>query len=355
MSSTRILFSPHRSPLVSLSRMLQGASYHNARFFIFADSHTTALCLPRLVATVKPLQEALFFELPTGEEAKNIEVAVSLWQALLESGANRDSVIINLGGGSISDIGGFVAATYQRGIRYINVPTTLLAMVDAAIGGKTALDLAGVKNQVGLFHWPDAVCIDPSFLETLSQHDLLSGRYEMLKTLLIAPPEAGLGDWDIALDTVPDKALISACAHFKMAVCHADPYDRSVRRILNFGHTFGHALETWRRSNNNPVSHGEAVAMGMWCSIWLSVRKLNCPSQLLDRYTSHVGSHLSVPAITLRDTETLLELMRCDKKNSAHQQRIILLKAAGVPVIDVEVSENEIRDTLLQLHHQLGR
>ncbi|MBQ7711027.1 MAG: 3-dehydroquinate synthase [Bacteroidales bacterium] len=348
MSATRILFSPQRSALTSLSRMLQGAAFRHARYFLLVDANTFTHCLPSLVSTVPPLQEAEFIELPVGEEAKSLSIAEQVWASLLDSGADADSVIVNLGGGCVCDLGGFVAAGYQRGIRYINVPTTLLAMVDAAVGGKTAVNLQGVKNQVGFFYPPVAVCIHPPFLDTLPHDEWLSGRFELLKCQLLGGDSFADLPWDTPLDDAAVRRLVGDAAHFKAAVCRSDPRDKGVRRILNFGHTFGHALESFMAQKGTPIPHGYAVAWGMWFELWLSVKRVGCDEVLLRRYGQLVQGLLSVPRLTLRDTESILGFMRHDKKNAEGTIRCVLLKEPGCPVIDIPLDEMEIRDALLK-------
>jgi len=349
MPASRLLFSSNRSALSGLARMLQGAAFRDARYFILLDPNTFTYCLPRLVAAVPALQEAEFIELPVGEEAKSLAIADQVWASLLESGADGDSVVVNLGGGCVSDIGGFVAAGYRRGIRYINVPTTLLAMVDAAIGGKTAVNLQGVKNQVGFFYPPVAVCIEPRFLDTLPHDEWLSGRCELLKCQLLGGDAFSAVPWDTPLtDTAATASLVGDAARFKAAVCRSDPRDKGVRRILNFGHTFGHALESFMVQRGTPIAHGLAVAWGIWFELHLSVRKVGCDIALLQRYRQLMQGLLSVPRLTLRDTETVLSFMRHDKKNAADEIRCVLLKEPGCPVIDVPIDEMEIRDTLLK-------
>lgn len=348
MAAFRIIFSLRRSALSGLSRMLQGAAYRNARYFILVDANTFAHCLPRLVAAVPSLQEAEFIELPVGEAAKELSIAEQVWMSLMESGADADSIIVNLGGGCVCDLGGFVAAGFQRGIRYVNIPTTLLAMADAAIGGKTAVNLQGIKNQVGFFYPPEAVCIEPGFLEMLPETEWMNGRFELLKCQLLGGSSLSAVPWDASLREVAVGALVGECARFKAAVCHSDPHDRGVRRMLNFGHTFGHALESFMMQQGTPVPHGMAVAWGMWFELLLSVRKMGCPESVLHRYERLVQGVLTVPVITLRDTECILGFMRHDKKNAEGTVRCVLLKEPGCPVIDVPLEENEIRDILLK-------
>ncbi|MBR3529149.1 MAG: 3-dehydroquinate synthase [Bacteroidales bacterium] len=351
---TKLILPSRISPLVRLNRLLSQKQYAQSRFFIIVDENTYSHCLPELITHVSALQQADFFEVPVGEEAKGVDVAAQLWGALLESGADRNSVIVNLGGGCVSDIGGFVAAAFKRGIRYVNVPTTLLGMVDAAVGGKTAVNLESVKNAVGFFHAADAVCVEPAFLDTLPESERVAGLFEMTKTFLLSDPEIfdGLVDAVLQSDGVPMdyvKMHIADCTAFKQSVVVADPYERSVRKMLNLGHTFAHGLESFLMTSGSPVSHGVAVGVGMMCSLYLSVRKLGLDASLLDRYVSLVRRLVEVPCFSLRDTEEVLRYIRHDKKNQEGLILCVLLQSAGVPVVDVAVDENEMRDALLSL------
>ena len=345
-----IIFPSRISPLARLGRMLRGAGYADARYLILVDENSYTHCLPRLIASVEALQEAEFAVVPVGEECKDLAIAQQLWQTLLEDGADRSTVIVNLGGGCVSDLGGFVAAGYRRGIRYINVPTTLIGMVDAAIGGKTAVNLQGVKNQVGFYHQPEITCIDPAFLATLPDEEMISGTFEMLKTFLVGDAEAYSRLCDIILGGTLDIStdMIVRCAGIKQAVVRRDPHERDVRRILNLGHTFGHAIEAYSHQCGQPLSHGNAVGIGMVYALWLSVHKLGLPEAELQRLRSVVTRLTPLPHYTLRDTEALLGYMRQDKKNAAGEIRCVLLQEPGAPVIDVAVDENEIRRALLQ-------
>lgn len=351
---TKLIFPSRISSLAKLDRLLRSATYRESSKYILVDANTYEHCIPLLISRVDALEGASFFEVPVGEEAKSIEVATQLWQALLESGADRNSVIINLGGGVVSDIGGFVAAGFKRGVRYINVPTTLLAMVDAAIGGKTAVNLDGGKNQVGFFHMPDAVCICTDFLETLGEEEMMSGMFEMFKTLMISDDDAltiidsvFTGKEEVERELL--ESLIVHCAEFKQSVVNADPVERSVRKILNFGHTFGHAIESFSIEKGNPISHGIAVGIGMACELYLSHKKLGMSEEDVSSYRKMVGSLVGVPKYTLRDTEKILSFMRQDKKNHDGLILCTLLQKVGVPVIDVAIDENEVRDALLCL------
>ena len=341
----------HQSSLSQLGRTLAGKAYKNARYFILVDENTYNHCLTRLVSKVAPLQEAEFMEVPVGEECKDIAIATQLWETLLESGADRDSVLVNLGGGCVTDLGGFVASGYQRGIRYINIPTTLIGMVDAAIGGKTAINLDGFKNQIGFFNPPDIVCIEPAFLDTLPDKELFSGTFEMLKTFMIGDPEQYqhlcnmlLGG---SLEMQPD--MIARCAEIKGAVVKQDPKDKGIRHILNLGHTFGHGIEAYSHQTGKPYSHGEAVGIGMICALYLSVKKLGLPQAFLDNYRDVAGKMVALPHYSLKETEEILTYMRQDKKNAEGEIRCVLLQELGAPVIDLAVDENEIRDALLKI------
>lgn len=334
-----------------LNRLLNGPQYADARFFILVDENSYTHCLAPLISTVERLETAEFMEVPAGEECKDLAIASQLWQTLLESGADRNTVLVNLGGGCVSDLGGFVAAGYKRGIRCINVPTTLIGMADAAIGGKTAVNLGGVKNQVGFVHQPEIVCIEPSLLNTLPDEELLSGVFEMLKTFLIGDAErySQLCDMLLGGTFEIDAAMIAACAEIKTAVVKKDPDDRDLRHILNLGHTFGHAVEAFsHQSGQSPIAHGFAVGIGMMYAMYLSVQKLGLPPEHSDRYRSVMSKLVKMPHYTLADTERLLEYMRQDKKNAEGEIRCVLLHDIGAPVIDLPVSEEEIRMAFLK-------
>ncbi|MBQ9472920.1 MAG: 3-dehydroquinate synthase [Bacteroidales bacterium] len=347
---TKVLYS-----LAGLGRLLDGESYKGAKCFIMLDGNTYEHCLPELVGAVEALTDAEFIELPVGEECKRIEIARQVWDVLLESGADRSSLIVNLGGGSVCDLGGFVAAGFKRGIRYINVPTTLIGMCDAAIGGKTAIDWETpgglLKNEIGFFYKPEAVCIDRRFLATLDVAQLASGGFEVMKAFALADPQNYARLLDAGLGAISPAMLRSSVA-IKQAVVRADPEEHGVRRILNFGHTFGHAIESYSYKQGTALPHGLAVGLGLMCAMYLSTKKLGMDKEVAERYACFTRDELrrvglEPPRYTLKDTEPLLDYMRHDKKCSGESIRCVLIKEIGVPVIDVEVSELEVRDTLL--------
>lgn len=332
--------------LRTLSRELDKEDWQGARYTILLDENTFQHCLPLLISQVEALQVAEFIEVPVGEECKSLEVAAQVWQTLMEGEADRNAVVVNLGGGCVCDLGGYVAAGYKRGIRYINVPTTLLSMVDAAIGGKTAINFGGVKNSIGHFYPSTLTVIDPAFLATLPQEELLNGRMEMVKTAAVTDPalfQQLLTDYRLSITAIKEVARIKA------RVVKADPYDHSIRKILNFGHTFGHAIEVYRN-----VPHGIAVAIGMKAAIYLSVKKAGLPEEIYKAYSQwfkkqlvSINSHLL--SFNLKEIESMLPLMRQDKKNASGTIRCVLLQEPGAAMIDVEVSDNEIRDAMLRL------
>lgn len=336
------------SALKLLDRHLKSKQYNGSRFYILVDENTSANCLPLLVSEVEALQESEFFEVESGEGCKDIEIVQNLWLSLLESGADHNAVIINLGGGTVCDLGGFVAASYKRGIHYINVPTTLLAMVDAAIGGKTAINVGGIKNQAGFFHKPQCVCIEPAFLQTLPQREMLSGTFEMAKTFAVADKDLFArfcGQW--AKDCALDENMIIACARIKDEITKRDFKDTGERKKLNFGHTFGHAIESaMLKQGRKALSHGEAVGLGMVCAMCLSTKKTGLPLKVYEEFTQKVRSLLGKQRFSKKITDSIIYNMHADKKNAGGEIRCVLLKDIGEAVYDIPVSEDEIRDAL---------
>ncbi len=327
--------------LRALGRELEKETWHGARYTILVDENTFQHCLPVLIGSVETLQEADFIEVPVGEECKCLEVAAQVWQTLIEGGADRNTVIVNLGGGTVCDLGGFVAAGYMRGIRHINIPTTLLAMTDAALGGKTAIDFGGIKNSIGHFYPAAITAIDPTFLDTLPQTEMLNGKMEMVKTALVA--DEALYQELTSSDNIT-RQQITATARIKNRVVKADPQDRSIRHILNFGHTFGHAIEL-----HSHLPHGTAIGIGMLAALYLSTMKIGLDEKVYADYSTWLRRHVAIPRYTLRDIEQMLPLMRRDKKNADGETLCVLLQAPGAAMIDVPVSDNEVRDTLLKL------
>ena len=332
--------------LDKLSVFLKKNNFSN--IFILVDENSLKDCLPILVSRVQKLSSAEIVELESGEKNKTIEVCLNVWRALGELGADRHSLLINLGGGVITDIGGFIASTYKRGIAFVNIPTTLLAQIDAAIGGKTGVDLDGLKNEVGVFENPKEVFIFSSFLRTLPRREMLSGFAEALKHGLIAE----LSYWEklktinIA-DDVSWNEVILTSIRIKSEIVQGDPFESGRRKALNFGHTIGHAMESYfLEAGEVTLLHGEAVVAGMICEAWLSNQLVGLAKNELDeiaRTLLNIYGHIQLDSVA---DHRLIELMRRDKKNDSGVIYFTLLEAIGKPVINKSVVAADIIEAL---------
>lgn len=290
-------------------------------------------------------------ETPAGDSSKNLSTLSSIWSSLIAQGATRRSLIINIGGGVVTDMGGFAAATFKRGVRFINLPTTLLSAVDAAVGGKTGINFMGYKNEIGAFAPADAVIISTSTFSSLPATELLSGYAEMIKHGLLssAADYDSLLAYDISsapLDSL--LPLLEKSVRVKERIVEEDPFEKGIRRALNLGHTAGHAFESLALERGVPVPHGYAVAWGMLVEIILSNRLRSFPSTELYRYATYLRSQgYGAPAISCRDSDRLIELMRHDKKNdNPGHINFTLLDAPGQPVIDCTAPADEIRSAI---------
>lgn len=325
------------------------------RIFLLVDENTRRLCLPILLDALPLLNNAIIVEIPAGERYKSIGTAELVWNQLASGNAGRKSLLICLGGGVLTDLGGFTAAAYHRGIPFIHLPTTLIGMVDAAIGGKTGVNLNQVKNQVGVFALPEAVFVFPVFLNTLPFREMASGWAEILKSALIADPQL----WNRLLTQIRDGIspfsnstrklvpLINACIRIKSGVVRRDFREEGVRKILNFGHTVGHALESWSLLHDDePLSHGEAIAAGMICEGYLSVALRRFPSSDFQAMTDlilNTFGHISFPRGISGELEPLL---LCDKKNRDGKVKLVLLRSVGQPEWDCDCSMELIHEAL---------
>jgi 3-dehydroquinate synthase len=316
--------------------------------YLLVDSNTYKYCLPELLENIDLLQEAEIIEIEPGESNKTIEIATGLWQTLSETGADRSALLINVGGGVVTDLGGWVASTYKRGIDFIHLPTTLLGMVDAAIGGKTAIDLDGVKNMVGTFSLPRAVFAIPKFLDTLPEREWLSGFAELFKHALIANPQL----WDYVeingmagLTLNPD--MIKQASKIKEAVVKNDFKESGQRKTLNFGHTLGHAIESISlQIDETPVSHGHAIAIGMKLANLIAVNKQLLAKNISDRVNTFIDRYYIQPEWLSARKAELFELVQKDKKNKAGKIHMVLITDIGSPLIDIDISEEEIKTVL---------
>nr|WP_067053638.1 3-dehydroquinate synthase [Mucilaginibacter sp. L294] len=330
--------------LTGLVNFVEQGNY--SRVFILTDEHTTEYCLPIVKERLEHLDNYDLIEVNAGEESKTIDFCIGIWKTLIDFGADRKALMINLGGGVITDMGGFVASTYKRGIDFVQVPTTLLSQVDASVGGKTGVDVDGIKNIIGTFTQPKAVFMHGGFLKTLPPRQILSGLAEMLKHGLIVDATY----WDqlkVSDLSLPADELVHRSVAIKNEVVIADPHEKGIRKALNFGHTVGHAVETYSLMNDaDPLSHGEAIAIGMICEAWLSNKKIGLPdSQLLE--ITEVLIHL-YPRYKVQESifPTLLEHMLKDKKNQNGKINCTLLKHIGEYSIDNICTESELCDSL---------
>ncbi len=290
-----------------------------------------------------------------GDSHKSLHSVEMVWQFLLENGATRDALLLNVGGGMITDLGGFVAATYMRGIRCVNIPTSLLAMVDASTGGKTGINILGVKNLVGTFTMPLATLVDPSFLDTLPAEELLSGYAEMLKHGLIADPTHFNALLALELQMPYSELLAPLLAdsiQIKQRIVASDFQEKGVRKALNFGHTIGHAIEETYAEQRRAMAHGYCVLWGMVAELYLSVIKMGCPRNVLTQMSHLMISLYGRPECNCRQVETLKHWMLKDKKNfveassSRPQISFTLLRNVGETVVDQTVSDSELDEAL---------
>ena len=304
------------------------SSYKPSTVFILVDENTNENCLPTLLqelATTLPIE---IIEIEAGEENKNLDTCTGVWNALTELGADRKSLLINLGGGVITDLGGFVASVFKRGIAFVNIPTTLLSMVDASVGGKTGVDLGVLKNQIGLFSNPEMVLIDPNYLKTLSERELRSGLAEIIKHGLIYDKNL----WNKATSfkelSVPNlSSLIHRSIEIKNEVVIQDPKEVGIRKILNFGHTLGHAIESYflESETKENLTHGEAIAIGMITEAYISKSLLNFPSEELNNIKKSILEIFKKVHIETADYDAIIALLIHDKKNVGGQVNFVLL------------------------------
>ena len=320
-----------------------------SRVFVLADSNTARLCLPRLQAQLPP--DFFPIEIPAGEAYKTLHTAESVWSCLTEQRADRHAVLVNVGGGVVTDLGGFAAALYKRGIGVVQVPTTLLAQVDAAVGGKTGVDFHGFKNQLGTFQEPLACFIDPQFLTTLDPRQLKAGYAEVLKHWLVADAAAFETNRRLGWLTDDWTPIIRESVALKQRIVAQDPLEAGPRKLLNFGHTVGHALESYLLTQpGREVLHGEAVAAGLVCESWLSVQRGLLGAEALDQIETFVASVFEkIPFVTL-ETDAIAEFATQDKKNNGPTINCTLLEGIGQAVYDQPVTAAEIAAALRYYH-----
>jgi len=317
---------------------------HGDKIFLLADSNTEKYCLPLF-----DLCDFQLISIPSGENNKNLNTLEYVWRALESGGATRQSLLLNLGGGVVCDVGGFAAATFKRGMRFLNIPTTLLAAVDAAHGGKTGVNFDGLKNEIGTFAHPAAVIVDTRFFRTLSSENLLSGFAEMFKHALIASQN----DWqkirtfDLELfDLTKIKPLIFRSIKIKQTIVEQDFKESGKRKILNLGHTFAHALEAVAQEKGDNILHGYAVMWGLVAELYLSVLKLGLECETLRAVQQTARQHYGNCPLACNDYEKIYAFICADKKNSDRQINCTLLAAVGEPKVNQKLTKEELFDAL---------
>lgn len=330
---------------VFLDSFLEENNY--SKLFILVDSNTNDKCLPHFLSLLATEKTIEIIEVEAGEAFKTIESCVQLWQTLTELGGDRKSLLVNVGGGVISDIGGFVASTFKRGIDFINVPTTLLGMVDASIGGKNGVDLGSLKNQIGVINSPKAVLIDTYYLETLAQNEMRSGLAEMLKHGLIFDKEYWEKFSNLKNLTSDDlDELIYQSVLIKNAIVSQDPTENGIRKALNFGHTLGHAIESYYLDNHlkTTLLHGEAIAAGMILESYISLQKELLTHQEYLEIKTVINSIFETIPFDENDLEPIMNLLIHDKKNEYGNIQFALLDGIGAIKINQHVENKWITD-----------
>lgn len=330
--------------LEELAQFVKRGRY--SRVFILTDDNTGEHCLPLVQKHFEGTDNYDLIEVASGEENKNIDFCMGIWKMLIDFGADRKALMINLGGGVITDMGGFAASTFKRGIDFVQVPTTLLSQVDASVGGKTGIDLEGVKNIIGTFTQPKAVFISEEFLATLPPRQVLSGTAEMLKHGLIMDKAY----WKSLINSdlsKPQAELIYRSVEIKNEVVKIDPTEKGLRKALNFGHTIGHAVETHSLLNDKePLTHGEAIALGMVCEGYLSYKKAGLSKAELDEITSVLTRLYPKYNLAATNYTELGYLMQNDKKNEFGRINCTLLSAIGACKLDNICGEEELFEAL---------
>ena len=321
----------------ALKAQLLANSY--SKVFVLVDEHTQALCLPILQAALQEIELHLI-SIKAGEAHKNIWTCQFIWTALMAQQADRKSVLLNLGGGVIGDMGGFCASTFKRGIDFIQIPTTLLAQVDASIGGKLGIDFGQVKNSIGLFNNPKAVYLYSDFFQTLPKKELYSGYAEVIKHALIQNSDAFT---QLVQTTAPEasdwKQTVSESLLVKKTIVEQDPFEQNIRKSLNFGHTIGHAIESLSWETEQPLLHGEAVVIGMITECYLSHQLIGFPKKQLNFVTPYLLSLYPKYDLKGLDPVRVLRLIQQDKKNEHQQICFTLLEEIGAFKINVHASD----------------
>ena len=323
------------------------AECEHDRIFVLVDETTNKLCWS-LVKDYLCLKDAQTIVIGATDRRKNLDTLVHVWESLQQGKATRHSLLINLGGGMVTDLGGFAASTYKRGINFINVPTTLLAMVDASVGGKTGINFGGLKNEIGIFNDAEFVLLDTNWLQTLDEENIRSGYAEMLKHGLIADETmwAELINFNLAQPNLRQLAsMLNKSVRIKERIVAEDPHEKGIRKALNLGHTFGHAFESWAMKRQ-PVLHGYAVAFGLIAELYLATTQTDFPTERMRQTVNFIRAYYGSLPITCNDYPELIELMHHDKKNRGNEINVTLLGGIGDIRIDQTITEEDIKEAL---------
>lgn len=339
----RIILSKHFK--IELATVISECEHD--KIFVLTDKTTKEKCWPLLKSHLS-LKHAQVITIEVSDTHKNLATTVKVWEALGDKGATRHSLLINLGGGMVTDLGGFAASTFKRGINFVNIPTTLLAMVDASVGGKTGINFNGLKNEIGVFNDSKFVILDTHFLNTLDEKNIRSGYGEMLKHGLISNEKMWADLLKFDLDHPDLKKLQSMLADsvkVKERIVKEDPHEMGIRKALNFGHTFGHAFEAWSLKHQ-PILHGYAVAYGIICELYLSSVRMHFPTDKMRQTIAFIKANYGSLPITCKDYPELIRLMHHDKKNRGNEINVTLLGDIGDIHINQTVSESESKEVL---------
>ena len=331
---------------VELRKIVQ--KYPAGKVFLLTDQTAAGFCLPLIQSVIDEFSIRMV-AIPSREENKNIQSVGLVWDFLSNNGADRKSLLINIGGGMLTDLGGFAASTFKRGLDFVNIPTTLLAQVDASLGGKTGFNFNGLKNEIGVFMEPNSVIINVNFLKTIDRENFLSGYAEMLKHGLIKSRE----HWEELLafdvENVDYDALQEIIAHsVAIKEWHVlnDLTEQNIRKALNFGHTIGHAFESYAMKTGRPILHGYAVVYGMIAELYLSVKQCGLGIDELNRISSWLIANYGKFEIQESDFEALYQLMTHDKKNEGKRINFTLIPEIGKVEINVDCSKELIIEAL---------
>ncbi len=323
------------------------------KIFVLVDDNTRLHCLPVLQVCLQNTKLHIL-EIDSGEQHKNLDTCQRLWKEMFALRSDRSSLLINLGGGVIGDMGGFVASTYMRGIDFVQIPTTLLSQVDASVGGKLGVDFNGLKNSVGLFRNPLAVFINPEFLQTLPAQEVRSGYAEVIKHALIQDVAAWKKIQKITdLEAVSWQEIIHESVAIKHQIVREDPHELGLRKLLNFGHTIGHAIESVFLESSKPLLHGEAIAIGMICESYISAAKGKIDEEELTQVTAYLCTIFGSPAIDPVDYDEFIIRMQGDKKNTAGMINFTLLEKPGKGLIN-QTADEELIKASLDYYHRLS-